>query len=568
VNPDVILSTGPTMDPLNRVQGIAGSFNPGDLVYQAPLAALVLGGLLVILLDAFSREGTSRKWLMYFSVASCGIALLSAIGLWQSLGTSGPRSLFSGMLIADRFGMLLVIGILAASILTLLLSSDYMREHAVEYGEYYALVLFAASGMVMLVMSSDLVTVFLGIETMSLGVYVLTGSFRRHRRSTEAAMKYFLTGAFVSGFLLYGIALVYGMTGTTNLAGIGAASGRVDTSLVFLIGVFMLLASFFFKIAAVPFHMWAPDAYEGAPTPVTAFMSAGVKAAGIATLLRVFTVAFGGEVLPFGRMGWATTITIVAALTMTLGNLVALRQDNVKRMLAYSSISHAGYLLLGVAAAGLATSEATRAAAVSSTQFYLLAYTFTAIGAFGVVAWIGSKGDERQMLDDWAGLGTRHPAAALAMTIFMLSLGGVPPLAGFFGKFYVFRAAMAVEGSPLTWLVIVAALNSVASIFYYLKVVMAMYFRDPAREAKPLRSGAVVAALAIAAAFVVQMGVLPNSWIALAAGSAMGGAPSVAGTPPAAGQPPSPPRAGVVVPTPTLVPAPAGAGLDAPVVPR
>lgn len=520
MNPD-LLPTGPTMDPLNRVEGIAGTFQVGDLVYQAPLFALVLGGLLVILFDAFAREGTSRKWLMYFSVACCGIGLLAAVGLWQSLGT-GPRMLFDGMLVADRFSMLVTVGILAASMLTLLLSSDYMREHAVEYGEYYALVLFAASGMIMLVMAADLVSVFLGIETMSLGVYVLTGSFRRHRRSTEAAMKYFLTGAFASGFLLYGIALIYGMTGTTSLAGIAAASARVDNNIVFLFGEFMLFAAFLFKVAAVPFHMWAPDAYEGAPTPITAFMSAGVKAAGIAALLRVFTTALGGDVLPFGRMGWATMLAFVSAITMTLGNLVALRQDNVKRLLAYSSISHAGYLLIGVAAAGIATTTDARVAAISSTQYYLLAYTFTTLGAFGVVAWLGSRSDERLLVDDWAGLGSRHPAAALAMTIFMLSLGGMPPLGGFFGKFYVFRAAMQASDGALNWLVIVAALNSVVSIFYYLKIVMAMYFREPAREPKPLKSGAVTFALAISAFLVIEMGVLPNFWMSIAGSSVLG----------------------------------------------
>ena len=554
MNPD-LLPTGPTMDPLNKVEGLAGAFQVGDLVYQAPLIALVLGGLLVILFDAFAREGTSRKWLMYFSVACCGAGLVSAIALWQSLGT-GPKVLFDGMLVADRFSMLLTVGIVAASALTLLLSSDYLREHAVEYGEYYALVLFAASGMIMLVMAADLVTVFLGIETMSLGVYVLTGSFRRHRRSTEAAMKYFLTGAFTSGFLLYGIALVYGMTGTTSLAGIAAATSRVDNNLVFLLGMFMLLASFMFKVAAVPFHMWAPDAYEGAPTPITAFMSAGVKAAGIAALLRVFTVALGGDVLPFGRMGWVSLLTYVSAITMTLGNLVALRQDNVKRLLAYSSISHAGYLLIGVAAAGLATTADARVAAISSTQYYLLAYAFTSIGAFGVVAWIGSRSDERLLVDDWAGLGSRHPGQALAMTIFMLSLGGVPPLAGFLGKFYVFRAAMQASDGALNWLVIVAALNSVVSIFYYLKIVMSMYFREPAREPKPLKSGAVTVALAIAAFMVVEMGVMPNFWINVASSSVLGDVPAVVA--PAA-------------PTPVIAPGaptPAPAGAPVPAVPR
>jgi NADH-quinone oxidoreductase subunit N len=247
-------------------------------------------------------------------------------------------------------------------------------------------------------------------------------------------------------------------------------------------------------------------------------------------------------------MGWVSLLTYIAAITMTLGNLVALRQDNVKRLLAYSSISHAGYLLIGVAAAGLATTADARVAAISSTQYYLLGYAFTAIGAFGVVAWIGSRSDERLLVDDWSGLASRHPAAALAMTVFMLSLGGVPPMAGFFGKFYVFRAAMQASDGALNWLVIVAALNSVVSIFYYLKIVMAMYFREPTREVKPLRSGAVGAAIAIAALMVVEMGVLPNFWIDVASTSVLGQTP-VAAAP--------------VAPTPVVAP---GAAPSAPTV--
>jgi NADH-quinone oxidoreductase subunit N len=509
--PDVI-TTG-----FNHINGLAGGFNGIDLLYQAPLLALVVGGLLVVLLDAFARSG-SRRWLMWASVAFTAISLVTAIGVWRSLD-GGPRLMFSGMLVADRFGMLLTIGIAAGAMMTLLLASDYMKEHSVEYGEFYALTLFAAAGMVMLIMASDLVSVFLGIETMSLAVYVLTGSMRKNRKSTEAAMKYFLAGAFVSGILLYGIALVYGMTGTTSLAGIAATAGKVDTNLVFLIGMFMLLAAFAFKVAAVPFHMWAPDTYEGAPTPVTGFMSAGVKAAGIAGLIRVFSTAFGGDVLPFGHMGWATLVMVGAAATMTLGNLVALRQDNVKRMLAYSSISHAGYLLIGVAAAGLAGKGPIHDAAISSTLFYLIAYTFTAVGAFGVVAWIGRRGDERLVLDDWAGLGQRHAGAAFAMTLFMLSLGGMPPLGGFFGKFYVLRAAIEVDGGVMTWLVVLAALNSVVSIYYYLRVVMAMYFREPTREHKPLNTPAIVAVLVICALVVVEMGLMPSWWTSLTGAS-------------------------------------------------
>jgi NADH-quinone oxidoreductase subunit N len=502
------------------IEGLGGGFQPKALAYQLPLLLLVLGGVAVLLFDAFAK-GASRRWLMYVAAATCVGALAGAIAIWDRLGVHhGVISMYGGMLIADRYSTFFIIVFIAAAFLTLLLSSDFLREHAVEFGEYYALVLLSTAGMVMLAMAGDLVTVFLGIETMSVGVYVLTGSFRKSKRSTEAALKYFMTGAFATGFLFYGIALVYGMAGTTNLHEIAKASTELSSRPAFLFGEFMLIVAFGFKIAAVPFHMWAPDAYEGAPTPVTAFMSAGVKAAAFAAMLRIFLISFGGTILPFGRMGWGSTLGVIAAITMTLGNVAALRQENVKRLLAYSSISHAGYLLIGLVAAGVGEGAA-QGAAVSAMLYYLLAYTFTTVGAFGVIAWLGSRGDERLMIDDWAGLASRYPGAALAMTIFMLSLGGMPPMAGFFGKFYVFRAAMQSHNDQLLWLVVVAVLNSVVSIFYYLRIVMAMYFREPAREPKPLRSVPVGVALVVAALFVVEMGVLPSKWLTLATKSAL-----------------------------------------------
>jgi NADH-quinone oxidoreductase subunit N len=355
----------------------------------------------------------------------------------------------------------------------------------------------------MLASANDLLTVFIGIETMSIAVYVLTGSWRRSSKSSEGAMKYFITGAFATAILLYGIALVFGATGTTSLPTIASRVHAANNPL-FIIGMLLLVVALGFKIAAVPFHMWAPDAYEGAPTPVTGFMAAGVKAAAFGALLRIFGVAFNRPELAFGANGWASALAILSVLTMTLGNLAALKQDNIKRLLAYSSIAHAGYLLIGVAA--LATvGDAARAPLL----YYLLAYTFTTIGAFGIVAWLGNRGDERLLLDDWAGLASRHPAAALAMTVFMLSLGGVPPTAGFFAKFYLFRAAL--EKSGLLWLVIIAVLNSVVSVYYYLRVVTAMYFREVGREPAPIRSGAMTAALIIAVGATILLGIFPSA---------------------------------------------------------
>jgi NADH-quinone oxidoreductase subunit N len=490
-----------------------------QLYDQLPLLVVVAGGALLLLLEAFARAA-ARRWLMYLGVLVSVAALGATWLVWRRVSYAGEVTLFGGMLVADHFSLFMTMVFIVASLLATLISADFFREHAILYGELYALFQFATAGMIILAMAGDLTTVFLGVETMSLAAYVMTGAFRRARRPSEAAMKYFLTGAFATAVLLYGIALIYGATGTTNLGEI-QKSIAAHTQPAFLVGEMMLIAALGFKIAAVPFHMWAPDAYEGAPTPVTGYMAAGIKAAGIAGILRVFLVGFGGNLLPYGRLGWATILAILALLTMTVGNIAALRQENIKRLLAYSSIAHAGYLLLGVVAAGIAGDvDVARPALL----YYLLAYTFTTLGAFGVCAWVGRKGDERQLVDDWAGLAARHPAAALAMTIFLLSLGGIPPTGGFFGKFYVFRAAMEPDGQ-LLWLVVVAVLNSVVSVYYYLRVVMTMYFKEPTREAGGIDSRPMAAAITICALFVLFLGLLPESWLGLATSSVMLGRP-------------------------------------------
>jgi NADH-quinone oxidoreductase subunit N len=491
-----------------------------QLYYLLPVLVVVIGGCVLLLLEAFARAG-SRRWLMHLGVAVCVAAALATWLVWRRVGETGDVTIFDGMILADRFGLFLALVFTVATLLAMLISADFFREHAFLYGELYPLLLFATAGMMVLAMAGDLVSVFLGVEIMSLAAYIMTGAFRRAKRPSEAALKYFLTGAFATAILLYGIALVYGAVGDTNLLVIRQATAAHGEP-IFLVGMFMLIVAMGFKIAAVPFHMWAPDAYEGAPTPVTGYMAAGVKAAGIAGILRVFVYGFGGEILPYGQLGWATILAILAVLTMTVGNVAALRQENIKRMLAYSSIAHAGYLLIGVVAAGVAGEGLDLAR--PALLYYLLAYTFTTLGAFGVVAWVGRRGDERPLVDDWAGLGARHPAAALAMTLFLLSLGGIPPTGGFFGKFYVFRAAMEPDGQ-LLWLVIAGVLNSVISIFYYLRVVVAMYFREPTREAQPPASGAITAALAICAVLVLAMGLLPETWLDLSSASMMLGMP-------------------------------------------
>jgi NADH-quinone oxidoreductase subunit N len=330
-------------------------------------------------------------------------------------------------------------------------------------------------------------------------------------------MKYFLMGAFATGFLVYGMALVYGTTGgEMSYAGIASKVGEATKAPMFYLGEYFIIIALAFKVAAVPFHMWAPDTYEGAPTPVTGFMAAGVKTAAFGGIVRLLGTAFASPLLVFDFTGWASILSVLAALTMTLGNLAAIRQENIKRLLAYSSIAHAGYVLIGVVAAGLGVGGAQ-----ASVLFYLVAYTFTTLGAFGVVAWIGNRKDERLFVDDWAGVAAARPGVALAMTIFLLSLGGVPPTGGFFAKFYLFRAAM--ESPQLYWLVVIGVLNSAVSVYYYLRIIVAMYFRDASRPLAPIDSASMNAGLIITAIAVVLLGVFPGTiveWAGPAVGTA------------------------------------------------
>jgi NADH-quinone oxidoreductase subunit N len=490
------------------------TFDSAQLGIAAPLLVILFFGVLLLMLEAFAG-GRSRGYLMPVTLVGCGLALGFEFAAWQAAGAqAGSRAIFNGMVTADRLSIFVDCAFLIAAALTAMLAESYMQVHRFEFGEFYSLLLFATAGMIILGAATDLVSVFIGVETMSIAVYVLTGSWRRSPRSSEAAMKYFLNGAFATAILLYGIALLYGAVGSTSLRTIAENASRLSGQPIFIIGALLVLVALCFKIAAVPFHMWAPDAYEGAPTPVTAFMAAGVKTAAFAAIIRVFGGTLGRNELAFGPSGWASILSVVAIATMTLGNLAALKQDNIKRLLAYSSIAHAGYLLVGVVAMAVVGNEAR-----GPLLFYLVSYTFTTIGAFGVVAWIGDHDDERLQIDDWAGLASRHPAAALAMTIFLLSLGGIPPTAGFFGKFYLFRAALAKPG--MLPLVIIAVLNSVVSVAYYLRIITAMYFREVGREVRPIQARGMTAAILIAALATLAIGVLP-SWLIDAAGAALG----------------------------------------------
>ncbi len=483
-----------------------------DFLYQIPLLILAVSGVMLILLEAFT-EGNRRDFLMSLSVAGCVGALLSSIVLFRSIGDESIE-LFGGMLVADRLAYVLTGLFAGATALSAMLTADHQRTHRWEVGELYGLMLIATAGASLLSMAGSLVTIFLGVEMMSIAIYDFMAARRGSRPGTEAAMKYFLMGAFSSGFLAYGIALLYGATGTFDISSIAAFAAENPSDPLLVVGALVLVVALAFKVGAVPFHMWAPDTYEGAPTPLSGFLASVAKAAGFIAAVRIFAEAFGGDVMPFGRLGWASVFAALAAITMTVGNLAALRQERIKRMLAYSSIAHAGTILVGLVAVGVGAGDGAMAAVV----YYLIAYSLTTIGAFGVVSWIGSRDKERLRIDDWSGLAVSHPLAALVMTVFLLSLGGIPPLAGFFGKFYVFSQAVSAYDQQLLWLVVIAVLNSILSLFYYLRVVMAMYFREPEGAFTPMRSPATVIALGLCAFFVVKMGVLPGGWMSIAGG--------------------------------------------------
>jgi NADH-quinone oxidoreductase subunit N len=488
------------------------TFNPTDLGWMLPFLIFAITGMLLVLAEAFYK-GEDRTALVGLSVAGSLAAAIASIVLYRQLGPGETKQLFGQMLIADKLGYLLSAVFAVITALTALMSPAHQREHDWKMGEYYGLLLLSASGMVMLAHAANLVTVFLGIETMSIAVYVMVAMRRRSRRGNEAAMKYFLIGAFATGFLVYGMALLYGASGTLSLLRMQSALNATANPGLVIAGAFLLVVAFGFKVAAVPFHMWAPDAYEGAPTPVTAFMAAGVKAAAVAAMIRVFGVALGGDVLPFGTLGWASPMVVIAAITITIGNIGAIRQDNVKRMLAYSSISHAGVLLVGLCAMGLGSPSG-----LSSLVYYIIAYSVTTMGAFAVVAYVGAKGRERLLIDDWAGFAGQHPAAALAMVVCLLSLGGMPPTGGFFGKFYVFKSAMDVYDGQLLWLVLVGVVNSAISIYYYLRIVTAMYFREANAPFTVTRSPGLIFVMALMPILILELGIMPGWWLKLVGG--------------------------------------------------
>jgi NADH-quinone oxidoreductase subunit N len=474
-----------------------------DWISVAPETAIVATGMVLVLLAAINR-GRRDLSLTYLVLSLAGIAVSFAFvaKLWNDIQKPGQAyEALSKMVAVDGFSLFLKVVILIATALAVLLADGFLRRERMERPEYLALMLFSASGMLIMASANDLIVVFLALEVLSIALYVLAAFDRRRLESQEAGLKYFVLGAFSSAFFLYGVALTYGATGTTLLPAIGSflASNTLLHQGLLLGGFAFLLVGLGFKVAAVPFHFWTPDVYQGAPTPVTGFMAAGAKAAGFAALLRIFLGPFASF-----RVDWQPLVWALAVLTLVVGAATALVQDDIKRMLAYSSINHAGYVLIGL--------QAGSARGLSAALFYLLAYTVMVVGSFAVITVIGRRGDRAHGLDDYRGLASRQPVLAGALTLFLLAQAGVPLTGGFIAKLGVFAAAVEAHDYSLA---IVGVLAAVIAAFFYLRVIVAMYMSgDPDSEPPRLRVDASTGlVLGIAAAFTVVLGVIPASFL-------------------------------------------------------
>ena len=520
------------MNPSLELQAIA----PNDFYLLLPEIILSVAGIVVMLVDAFTRRAERRWTTGGVSLAGLGAAAASSIWLWTSAPTL-PASAFNGMILLDpmRLSFTLVFILIAA--LTILVSMVWVERERLPAGEFHTLLLFATVGMMLMASGGDLVILFLGLEILSIATYVMAGFRKSDLRSNESSLKYFILGSFSSAFLLYGIALVYGATaheiviqpqaageavgrvivaGTTN---IGQIAERLNDGFyppLLFVGAAMMLIGFGFKVATAPFHVWTPDVYEGAPTPVTAFMAAGPKAAGFAAFMRVFLFAFPSIAVTSGagqtgeqlHLTWLYALEVLAILTMTVGNVVALVQDNVKRMLAYSSIAHAGYALVGFVAAGAAETDQQRDDAVAAVVFYLLVYAVMNLGAFAVVTLVARAGDRRTDVEDYRGIGFRSPALSLTLSLFLLSLLGVPLTAGFMGKVMVFGEAL---NHGFIWLVVIGVLNTAISVYYYLRLIVVMFFRERTTEwAAPRVPLSAALVLVITVVGVLYLGIFPG----------------------------------------------------------
>jgi NADH-quinone oxidoreductase subunit N len=472
-------------------------------------------------IDAFVKE---RAQLGLFTFLVLGVAAGISLSMWDS--SAATPAFFGSYLANDRLALFIDVTVCVGGALAALLAGGYLNEHGLERGEFYLILLFSTFGAMALGRASDLLTLFIALETLSLGVYGLVAFRRFSPRAAEGAMKYFLLGSFASAILLFGSALLYGATHATSFEGIAAsiASGDADLRLV-LLGMTLVLVGLAFKVSAVPFHMWTPDAYEGAVTPATTFMSVVVKAATFAVIVRVFVVVFGTEDFTTTGSGWLPALAGIAALTMVVGNVAAIGQKNVKRMLAYSSIAHGGFILIGVVAAGLPAPEGmavTSSEALSSVLYYLLAYTVSNVLAFGSLILAGSRGKEAVTFEDLAGLGRRHPMVAIPFALGVLSLMGFPPTAGFFAKYYILTAAVS-HGGGMVWLAILGVISSAVGAYYYLRVLVFLFMKQPEQGAPiavPMRSLYVVSAIVLSSYFVIRMGLAPSHYLELALSAA------------------------------------------------
>ncbi|MCO6512779.1 MAG: NADH-quinone oxidoreductase subunit N [Aridibacter famidurans] len=479
-----------------------------------PEMLLAVTGILVMIYESV-RPGRRR---VTGTISMAGL-ILSAVALFWIWSTPGQQlSAFGGMIVADSLRMSFTAVFLLVSALTILVSTVWVEREDVHAGEYHTLLLFATVGMMFMASGNDLVIIFLGLETLSIATYVMAGLRRRDLRSNESAMKYFILGSYASGFLLYGMALVYGATGTTNITQIALNAETAQFPALLLVGAAMLVIGFGFKVATVPFHIWTPDVYEGAPSPVTGFMAAGPKAAGFASFLRVFVLGFplvvGVQASEFLHDSWITALTVMAILTMTVGNIAAIVQNNVKRMLAYSSIAHAGYAMVGFVGAGVAKTATGRDDAIAAVAFYMLTYAVTNLGAFAIVTLVARKNDRRTEFEDYNGIGFRSPVLAFSLSLFMLSLLGLPLTAGFIGKVLVFRPALEAGTSLMVILVVIAVINTAISAYYYLRLIVVMFFRERTEEwSEPRISTALAAVLAITIIGVFYFGIFGNNVI-------------------------------------------------------
>jgi NADH-quinone oxidoreductase subunit N len=492
-----------------------------DFYYLLPELVLTAGSLLLLILDVL----LPRRWDPMLAWYTIGVLGASGVALLVINMNGVNVTVARGLVAVDGFAFFFKVLFLLAAAITVAMSPRYLAVEEVRPGEYYFLVLCAALGMMFMAGGIDLITLFIGLETMALSFYVLVGYIRPSPRSNEAAVKYFLLGTFSLAILLYGMSLLYGLTGSTHLRTIATSLVAGDGGLLLPFAVMLLVAGVGFKIAAVPFHMWAPDVYEGAPTPITAFLSVGSKAAAFAMLLRIFVEGLpsfrtdGLGVIRGQPLGWTAFFYVLAIVTMTVGNIAALTQENIKRMLAYSSIAHAGYVLIGVVAG---TTRGVTAALV-----YLMIYAFTQLGAFAVVVLLRRKGVIGDELKDLRGLYASHPGTAAAMLVFMLSLGGLPPTAGFMGKLWVFGAAI---DAGYIWLAVIAVLNTALSLYYYVRVVVYMWISPPDEASAPLTvSPGMAVVLIVTVAGTIALGVYPRLLFELAQASAatLGAAPAV-----------------------------------------